>query len=184
MKEPFSIFTTFAPFASLCVLCSLCLIAPASFAADEDIPTDVTADRMYYDADENTVHFESNVVIVHGDFTIHCDNVTMVLLEDSATKPNDAAKTDTLDAGKIEKIIASKKVCLAMKSKKGTCEKATYFAQKAMVRMEGNPVLYEEKNSVQGHIINFYIDENRSEVLSAPDERVRAVFSSTPKARQ
>ena len=52
----------------LCVLCTGAAMAAPLPGGDSNLPVDVTADNMVYNADKNTVVFQGRVEAVRGEF--------------------------------------------------------------------------------------------------------------------
>ena len=68
-------------------------------------------------------------------------------------------------------------------TQKGTAEKATFFAQKNILVLEGDPVLQDGENSIRGSVIRYFMNENRSVVEGSSKKRVHAVFSNEKKEK-
>ena len=76
----------------------------------------------------------------------------------------------------IKRIVAQGNVRIkADRDRSGTCGKATYEAKSDLLTLEGDPVLREGPNTIQGEVIKLYIEENRSEVIGGK-KRVEAIF--------
>lgn len=151
-----------------------------------DLPTNITAQNMRYDANSQRVVFENAVKVRRPDFDLDSNKLT-ILFKKNAQKPDNKEATDdplsTMGAGDIDQLIAEGKVVMTRDGRTGTCSKVTYYVDKELIVMEGNPVLTEGKNSVSGQKINFYIRENRSEVIGGTNAPVKVQFSS-PKANE
>ncbi len=159
----------------------LFLQALPAFAAQTagGTPTTVTSQRMEYNTNASTVVFIGSVHVVRPDMEIWSERLTLVLKKEQA---GDAAPTAAgqagLAGGDIEKLIAEKNVRMKREDRHGECEKATYTAADELLVMEGDPKLFEGENSITGTKILFYMKENRSEVIGAPDKPVRVIFTS------
>lgn len=175
----------------LSLLAVLLFSAPALAApvpgGDADLPVDVTANNMEYSADKNTVVFHGNVEAVRGDFKMWSEKLTLVLKD----KKSDDKKQDTKKnasrsaeaAGDLDRVIAEHKVRFQNGTQNGSAEKATFFAQKNILVLEGDPVLNDGSNSIRGNVIRYFLNENRSVIEGSPKKRVHAVFSNDKKEK-
>ena len=95
----------------------------------------------------------------------------------AALDPKTAAKVLEIS----DRIIAEKNVRFQNGTQTGSSQKATYFASRNLLVLEGNPILHDGDNSIRGNVIRYYVNENRSVVEGGPKQRVHAVFSSNDK---
>lgn len=193
---------TFTPLFPLCLLIlffALCPL-PANAAdktaqkAEGELPTTITASKMRYDANKQQVVFEGNVKVRRPDFNLDSNKLTIFFQKKAQAKaapaekaPNEKATDDplsTMGAGDIDKLIAEGKVLMVRDGREGTCEKITYYVPKELIVMEGSPVLKEKDNSVAGQVINFYVKENRSEVLGGSNAPVQVRFTSPKNSEE
>ena len=162
-------------------------LAGSALAATAPEPTTVTSQRMEYNTEAQTAFFSGNVHVVRGTMEIWSDRLTLFLKKDNRAASNNTVAQTGVSAGEIERIIAEKNVRMKSENRHGECEKATYTLANELLVMEGNPRLYEGKNSIVGERILFYMAEGRSEVIGAPDKPVRVIFtqeSQTPKTER
>lgn len=154
-----------------------------------NLPTNITAQQMRYDANSQRVVFEKDVKVRRPDFDLDSNKLTILFKKNPqkpASQETQEATDDplsTMGAGDIDQLIAEGKVVMVRDGRTGTCSKVTYYVDKELIVMEGNPVLTEGKNSVSGQKINFYIRENRSEVIGGANAPVKVQFSS-PKSNE
>lgn len=148
-------------------------------------PVRVTSDKLTYKQAENAVVFEGNVYATHGDMALWSNKLTAYFAEKKKTPP--ASEQGAKDQGgkgggdfsdKIERIVAEGNVRMVSGKNEGFCGKLTYFVAEDTLRMDDNPILRENDNTVRGEIIKYYLKENRSEVLSGAQRRVEAIFKS------
>ncbi len=152
--------------------------------ANRDVPTDVTAMRMNYDAGKNQVVFEGGVKVVRPDFALDADKLIIYLQSSPKAKENAAAANDPLTGmggGEVDRLVALGNVHMRKDGRTGDCGRATYYVKRELLVMEDNPVLHDGENNIRGQIINFYIAENRSEVVGGKGAPVRATFKSSEK---
>ena len=159
-------------FVALFLFC----LAPNAWAAEAaaTVPTNIKAARMEYDADKQVVVFSGSVYVKRPDFELWSDKLTVHLERNAAAAPA-AREMDGMQAGRIDRIVASGHVRMQSEDKEGTCGKATYYAAKDLFVMEEKPVLRQKDNVIKGRIISHYMKAGRSEVddpiaeFSAPD---------------
>ena len=163
-----------------------CLAAPSRAAplpgADSDLPVDITADSMEYDSDKNIVMFRGQVEAIRGEFKMWSDILTLIL-KDKSGQEEKTADMGKNAAGDIDRVIAEKNVRFRNGTQHGTAQKATFFARKNILVLEGDPVIQDGENSIRGNVIRYFINENRSVVEGSPKKRVHAVFSNEKKGK-
>ncbi|MDR2892331.1 MAG: LptA/OstA family protein [Deltaproteobacteria bacterium] len=133
--------------------------------------TKVTSESMVYNSEARKVTFSGKVKVVHPDFTLTSARLELYLAapgDSSAAGASGGGKADNnglpMNAGKVEKIIAHTGVRIALpQNRLATCEKATYTVRDEVLRMDGNPVLFEDSNKLSADVIFFYLTDNRSE---------------------
>ena len=174
----------------LLALFAACLFSSSAWAAplpggDSNLPVDVTADSMEYSADKNTVVFHGSVEAIRGDFKMWSDKLTLVLKGkgNKDEKPTKKSNSMANAAGDLDRVIAEKNVRFQNGLQHGTSDKATFFAQKNILVLEGDPVLHDGDNSIRGNVIRYFLNENRSVIEGSPKKRVHAIFSNEKKEK-
>lgn len=150
------------------------LIAAPALAADGEVPMEITADSMRFEQDKRVIVFKGNVHAQREDIDIRALTVTVHL-----KKTQGQAQAGTT-GGEIDKIVAEGDVRITQGGRLGTSDYATYYADKGLLVMEGDPVLEEGKNRIAGKIVRLYLRENRSEIEGGGGKRVEALIF-TPK---
>ncbi len=164
----------------LFLLCTVGAMAAPLPGADSNLPVDVTADTMVYNADKNTVVFQGRVEAVRGQFKMWSETLTLYLKSNgNGDKEKNAAPA--MEGSDLDRIVAEKNVRFQNGTQTGSAQKATYYSAKSLLVLEGNPVLHDGDNSIRGNVIRYYVNENRSVVEGSPKQRVHAVFSSNDK---
>jgi lipopolysaccharide export system protein LptA len=163
-------------FVFFLILFAAFLIGTA-FAAATPEPTTITSQRMEYNTEAQTIFFSGNVHVVRGDMELWSDRLTLFLKNDGHAPSGSTAAQIGISAGEIDKIIAEANVRMKSQGRHGECEKATFTMDNELLVMEGNPRLYEGRNSITGQRILFHMAEGRSEVIGAPDQPVRVIFT-------
>jgi lipopolysaccharide export system protein LptA len=138
------------------------------------IPVKITSDRMTYDENGKVVSFVGNVVAEHGELTLWANRL-------SAYFSSKSGKKFAVDS--IERIVAEGSVRAKKGKTEGSCGKLTYMVEEQVLKMENDPILKDGPNSLTGDVINFYVRENRSEVMGGEGKRVRAIFLTPEKIK-
>lgn len=147
--------------------------APSKLGIDPSrTPVKISSDRMIYDENGKNVSFVGNVVAEHGNLTLWANKLSAYLASSSGKQ---------FSADSIERIVAEGSVRAKRGKAEGTCGKLTYFVGEQLLKMEQGPKLQDGPNSLTGEVINFYIQQNRSEVVGGKGQRVKAVFM-TPES--
>ena len=167
--------------ATLLLLASSAIAAPAPLAGGDNLPVDIISDNMAYSADKNTVVFSGNVEAVRGEFKMWSEKLTLFLKKNDAAKTEKAKVPGGMEGSDLERIISEHNVRFVNGTQTGSAEKATYFADKSELLLEGNPILHDGDNSIRGNVIRYFINENRSIVEGSKQQRVHAVFSNDKK---
>lgn len=139
---------------------------------DSEHSTDITSDKMTYTGQDDTILFSGNVHVQRPDFELWSQELHIFLKSDE----NGEAQSDQQD--NIDKIIAKKDVRIKSEGREGRSEVLTYHPDTGIARLEGNPMLIEDRNSVEGEIIILNMLNNTSEVLGGSEKRVRVIFQS------
>ncbi|QGY41129.1 lipopolysaccharide transport periplasmic protein LptA [Pseudodesulfovibrio cashew] len=138
------------------------------------IPVKISADRMVYDESGKVVSFVGNVVAEHGGLTLWADKLSAYLSSSTGKK---------FSADSIDRIVADGNVRAKKGKSEGEAGRVTYFVAKQILKMEQNPKLQDGPNSLTGDVINFYVRENRSEVIGGNGQRVKAIFMAPSKLK-
>ncbi len=139
------------------------------------LPVQITSDRMTYDESGKVVTFKGNVVAKHGELTLWADTL-------SAFFGSKSGKKFSVDS--VDRIVAQGNVRAKKGKTEGECQKVTYYVEKQLLTMEGDPILSDGPNSLTGGTINFYVHENRSEVIRGKDKRVKAIFLTPARIKE
>lgn len=144
-----------------------------------NVPTRINADNMDYNAEKNLVVFKGDVAVAREEFNLWSD-VLFVYLKDNSAQEGEKTNDDPMSAmksGEIEQIVAEKNVRMKYNTNTGTCGKAIYRTEEALLIMQQDPFLKDGDNSITGEEIRYFMNENRSEVIGGK-KRVEAFFSS------
>ena len=170
---------------ALVVLWATLAQAQSRNLANREVPTDVTAMRMNYDASKQQVVFEGGVKVVRPDFELDADRLIIYLKSKPQAQTSEATAQDDplagMSGGDVDRLVALGNVQMRKDGRTGTCGQATYHVARELLVMEKEPVLHDGENNIRGQIINFYVGENRSEVIGGKGAPVRATFKSSGK---
>jgi lipopolysaccharide export system protein LptA len=159
---------------SLLLLLLLSWVAPVWAA--QTVPVKITSDNMRYSQKGDQVVFSGSVYVIRENIEMWSDTLTVLLDKNQGGESAGATPMD--QQGSIRKIIAQGNVRLKSdRDRSGSCEKATYDAKTELLTLEGDPVLMEGSNKIQGEVIKLYLKENRSEVIGGK-QRVEAIFNT------
>jgi lipopolysaccharide export system protein LptA len=144
------------------------------------VPVKITSDNMRYTQKGDQVVFSGSVHVIRENIEMWSDTLTVLLEKKQGGESAGATPAD--QQGSIRKIVAQGNVRLKSdRDRSGTCAKATYDAKSELLTLEGEPVLMEGANKIQGEVIKLYLKENRSEVLGGK-QRVEAIFNTPADA--
>jgi lipopolysaccharide export system protein LptA len=144
---------------------------------DQSHSTDITSDKMTYASRDNLVVFSGNVHVLRPDFELWSAELRVFL------KPGQEGDSPGQQES-IEKIVATGNVRIKSDGREGYSDLLTYFPDEGIARLEKNPRLVEDQNSVEGETIILNMTDNTSEVLGGPDKRVRVIFHSEPENQE
>jgi lipopolysaccharide export system protein LptA len=199
------------------ILLLLCLAGGAAAAPppgsgppgeSEELPLNITADRLEVEQNEQVISFLHNVVARYKDMILYAD-ILKIFYQTKAAAPGAPAAGGTaasrrspetaagaaspqpapaspLGAAGLEKISrieALGKVRMVQGDRVATGDKAIYLAAEEKLVLTGNPQLWRGDNSLRGHEIVFYLKDNRAVVTGAPEKRVEAVIHPSQKVQ-
>ena len=165
---------------SLVLILLLALAAPVW--AQQAVPVKITSDTMTYTQKGDQVVFSGSVHVIRQDVEMWSDTLTVLL--DKKQGGGNSTQGGIDQQSSIRKIISQGNVRLkADKGRSGTCAKATYETATEVLTLEGDPVLMEGANKIQGEVIKLYMKENRSEVVGGK-QRVEAIFNTPADTKE
>ena len=131
-------------------------------------PTRITAQKLIYNQASREVEFVGQVHVVRPDFELWCRTMSVILAEEQKEQ-----------AGKnpgIERIVARDEVRTKTNGRESLSDKAVYQTGSEVITLEGNVLIKEELNKIEGDRVILYLNENRAEIFSKEGGRVNAVF--------
>lgn len=173
-----------------CLIPSTALCAPKTESdmmesgIQKDVPTNIRSNSMQYDANKLQIVFSGKVRVRRPDFDLDAKKLTVYLkpAPEKSKKDGEGANDigSGMNAGDIDRMVASGSVHIVKEGRTGDAEKVTFFMDDGVLVMEGNPILRENKNTIRGTVIKFYTKENRSEVIGSNNTPVEVLFSVPP----
>lgn len=141
------------------VFLTFCFMIKNAFCSEVNI----TSDKMEVIESEGIAVFTGKVHAKRKDLEVFCDKMYVYYITQNGKK-------------NITRIIALGKVIINKGKWKAYSGKATYFKDQEKLVLEDNPKVWHEKNLVEGDVVIIYFNEDRSEVLSRYEGRVRATI--------
>ncbi|MGM0538207.1 MAG: LptA/OstA family protein [Thermodesulfobacteriota bacterium] len=142
---------------------------------DESGPMHIEADKVVYGQEERRINFLGQVHVQRPDFELWCEEMTVFLNSENGN--GESSQEGNLgSAGNVRKIVAVDNVHLVMEDREATSDRAEYYSQESKIILLDNVELKENENTVRGHKVTFWLDEDRSEIVGKEGSRVKAVF--------
>ena len=131
-----------------------------------DEPIKIKSDSLTADNTKKTATFTGNVAARQGDLTIYADKLIVTYSDES---------------GDVSSAELFGHVRIIQEQRRGEAEHAVYDAKRAIILLDGNPIVYQNSDKISGKVITYYLDQDRSEVTSGAGNRVEAVIN--PKGK-
>jgi len=161
--------------------------------ATSQSPIHITADRMETNQDENTITFESHVVVQQDDVTVTSNRLKVTMLQGdqkaASAGPNPADKKVTMlkgdqkpasaepnPADRIDYIEFEGDVKVTQQDRLATAKKAIFYQKEQKIMLHGRPVVTKGQDRVEGDLITIYLKEGRSVVEGGAGAPVQAVL--------
>jgi lipopolysaccharide export system protein LptA len=167
----------------------------------EELPLNITADRLEVDQNQQVATFINKVVTRYKDIILYADVLkifyqskkqpagpkscpaTSSAQPKTASAGNQSSPMDAVGIEKITRIEAEGKVRMVQGDRIATGDKAIYYTQEDKIVLLGHPQLWRGENSLTGHEIIFYAKENRAVVEGEINKRVQAVIYPSQKVQ-
>ncbi len=170
-------------FVSLLICCPLTHAANGAKAGKQPLdmnekiaksqsPIHITADRMETNQDENTIIFESHVVVQQDDVTVTSNRLKVTMLQGDK-KP---ASVESTPAERIDYIEFEGDVKVTQQDRLATAKKAIFYQKEQKIMLHGRPVVTKGQDRVEGDLITIYLKEGRSIVEGGAGAPVQAVL--------
>lgn len=122
-------------------------------------PTVITADKVEYYSKEKVAIYRGNVEVNRGDIYLKADSLKIFLD----------------DRSDISKILATGNVYFKQNNRWGRSNEAEYIKDQDVIILKGKAEVHQDKNSVEGETIYYYITEEKAVSIGQKD-RVRSIF--------
>lgn len=122
----------------------------------------ISAQKMEILENEGIVAFSGNVYAVKDDLKLWCDKLYIYYSQNSTSKNRE-----------IKKLVAIGRVIIEKGEWKAYAGKAVYFKDTETLVLEDSPKVWKGKTLIEGDIVKIYFNEERSEVISKGEGRVR-----------
>lgn len=154
------------PLLAFAMLTGMLPTAMAAPPGAKNVPTDIIADHLEYNAEQQKVIFKGNVHVVREDFELFADKVTVLLKKTQGTQ--EKSNVAEMTPGEVHEIIAERNVIMKSKQKEARSQKARYLVPLDRITLEGGPPKpwlkdHEKDRTVEGNILHYYVNEERSE---------------------
>ncbi len=170
-------------FFSLLICCPLTHAANGATASKQPLdmseklatsqsPIHITADRMETNQDENTITFESHVIVQQDDVTITSNRLKVTMLQGDK-KP---ASVESSPAERIDYIEFDGDVKVTQQDRLATANKAIFYQKEQKIMLHGRPVVTKGQDRVEGNLITIFLKEGRSVVEGSAGAPVQAVL--------
>lgn len=128
-------------------------------------PINIKADELNADNKGKTAIFTGRVVARQEDVTIYSDKMIIYYGENEE---------------QVDKIEAIGSVRILQTNRIGTGGHALYESKEGKITLSITPKVTQEKDSITGKVIVYYLDDDRSVVTSGENSRVEAVIHPKP----
>lgn len=170
-------------FVSLLICCPLTHAANGANASKQPLdmseklatsqsPIHITADRMETNQDQNTITFESHVIVQQDDVTVTSNRLKVTMLQGDK-KP---ASVESSPAERIDYIEFDGDVKVTQQDRLATANKAIFYQKEQKIMLHGRPVVTKGQDRVEGNLITIFLKEGRSVVEGSAGAPVQAVL--------
>lgn len=130
------------------------------FSRSEE-PIKIKSDSLLTDNGKKMATFTGNVIARQGDMTIYADRLVVSYSEES---------------GDVSSAEVFGNVRIIQGERRAQADHGIYDAINARIVLDGNPKVFQKSDTISGHVITYYLDQDKSEVTSGVNSRVEAVI--------
>lgn len=158
-------------FICLCTLflTSVVYAIPPVHKDRSSLPITVKSNEMSADNKGKTAIFSGKVVAKQGDVTIFADKLVVNYADQS---------------GDVDKVEATGTVRIIQQNRTGFADQAVYDSRNGRIILTGTPRVVQGGDSISGKVITYYVDDDKSDVSSGGDPKVRVEAVINPPARK
>lgn len=162
-------------------------------SGDSNGPIAISADRMESDETQGVVHFIGQVVGRQGAMTITCDRMDVFYTQDDklgtqATTADENSQPDSAVSAasrQIDRVECHDNVKVVEGDRLAVGNTALYLAQSLPRRiiLTGDARVWQGQDSLTGHQVTYFLDNDRSLVEGGPGGRVRTMYHQEKKPK-
>lgn len=124
-------------------------------------PIKIKSDQLLTDNKLKMATFTGNVAARQGDVTIYSDKMVINYSDEQ---------------GGISSAEVFGNVRIIQGERRAQADHGIYDAQQAVITLDGSPKVFQNRDTISGKTIKYYLDQNKSEVTSDSGSRVEAVI--------
>lgn len=128
-------------------------------SSEKKPPTVITADKAEFYNKDRIIIYTGNVEVNRGNFYLRADSIKVYL----------DTKSD------VSRVVATGNVYFKQDSRWGKAEEAEYIKDQDLIILRKKAEIHQDKNSVEGEIIYYYISEEKA-ISTGQKDRVRSIF--------
>ena len=143
---------------------SLSTLLPAETrlpASRNNEPVKIKSDQLLTDNSRKMATFTGNVAARQGDLTIYADKLIISYSDED---------------GGVSSAEVFGNVRIIQGERRAQADHGVYDAKLATIILDGNPKVFQNSDTISGKVITYYLDQDKSEIISGPDSRVEAVI--------
>lgn len=154
----------------------ICIFFPSFVVAErlskekeENLPVEITAEKMVSDQKSNKIIFTGDVIAKRGDLNIFSDKMTVF---------------NNRNGKELEKIVAQGNVKIKKGERFASGERAVYIEKEGTIVLTGNPHAWENGNEIVAVEMIFLVDEDKFIVKGSKEKKIRLTFYPEQKNRK
>ena len=120
-------------------------------------PLTIKSDTLVTDNERKLATFSGNVAARQGDLTIYAEKFVVMYSEAG----NEISTAEVFG-----------NVRIVQGSRRAQADHGIYDAKSSKIVLDGNPKVFQNNDTISGKVITYYLEQDRSEVISGPGERV------------
>lgn len=141
------------------------LIVPLSYAADAQMPINITSERMEVVQTENKAFFEGDVKVTYGAATMGSNALEVLYSGES-------------EQGDVKQVTALGDVIIVNGESTATGDKAFFTPENSKVLVTGNVVMSKEDNVLKGESLTYDLETGDMNLNNNEgDGRIKATFT-------
>lgn len=158
------------------ILLIICIVFPSLGAAErfskekkDNLPIEITAERMISHQKSNKIIFIGNVVAKRGNLTIFSDKMTVY---------------NSKKGKKLEKIVAQGNVKIEKGERFASGDRAVYIEKEEKIVLTGNPHAWEKDNEIVATEMIFLVNEDKFVVKGSKGKKIKLTLYPEQKKKE